>query len=146
MLLGMTFKVYCVLVQGAPFSIHSHLSHPLIASCHQKKIQCCFIYVNSGILSDPCELNVNWSGKIQQLMMCSTAEEEHTFCLISSLVPPAILVWFFLVSFLYPVCHEEEISWHTRFNSDSHYRIDHTVCIKDKLWIRTASEGSCNRG
>lgn len=75
----MTFKVYCVLVQGTSFSIHSRFSHSLIASCHLKKIQYCFMYVYSGILSDPCELNVNWSGKIQQLMMCSTAEEEHSF-------------------------------------------------------------------
>lgn len=45
------------------------------------------MYVHSGILSDPCELNVNWCGKIQQLMMCSTAEEEHSFCLILFLLP-----------------------------------------------------------
>lgn len=101
------------------------------------------MYVHSGILSDPCELNVNWSGKIQQLLMCSTAEEEHTFCLIFFL--PPFCLDYFLISFLYPVCHKEKVSWHTRFNSGNHCRVDHTGCIKDKLWIRTASEGSCNQ-
>lgn len=66
------------------------------------------MYVRSGILSDPCELNVNWPGKIQQLIMCSIAEEEHTFCLILFFLP--FCFDYFLVSFLYPFCHKEQVS------------------------------------
>lgn len=47
--------------------------------------------VHSEILSDPCELNVNWSAKIEQFMKCNTAEESCTFCLILLHVPSAIL-------------------------------------------------------
>lgn len=71
-----------VSLSKALLSPFTRLSLSLIAFCHLKKIQYCFVYVHFGILSDPCELNVSWSGKIQQLMMCSTAEEECTFCLV----------------------------------------------------------------
>lgn len=49
------------------------------------------MHVHSGKLSDPCELNVNWSAKTEQLMKCNAAEEDHTFCLIVFHVPSATL-------------------------------------------------------
>lgn len=68
------------------------------------------MYVHSGILSDPCELNVNWSAKIEQLMKCNTAEEDCTFCLILLMFLLPSCSDYFSVSFLNPVCHKEKVA------------------------------------
>lgn len=65
------------------------------------------MYVHAGILSDPCELNVHWSAKIEQLMKWNTAEEDHALCLILFHVSPAICLWLF---FLHPVSHKEKVA------------------------------------
>lgn len=56
--------------------------------------------VHSAILSDPCELNVNWSAKTEQLMKCNTAEEGCTFCLILCSFCSFVLIIFLYLSFI----------------------------------------------
>lgn len=68
------------------------------------------MYVLSRILSDPSELSVNCSADTEQLMAWKQKKKKlktSTSCLLH--IPLAILFDYFSASFLYPVCHTEEV-------------------------------------